>query len=135
MTIDRNHPALINNNNTIFDLPIDETAQLITDAVAYYARQLDYVTANTSDSHIDDFMMISDILHQLMPLTTYALTELDDDTYNHNFETAFADETLLNNIIYFDCYNNCATKLERPQLFLHLNKLTEEQIDELADNL
>lgn len=133
MTIDRNHPALINNDNTIFDLPIDETAQLITDAVAYYAINLAYVTTNTSDSHIDDFTMITDILHQLMPLTTYNLSDLDDDTYRHHLELAF-EPSLINDILYFEHYNNCAQLGDRPDILDHFNQLTEDQLDELVND-
>lgn len=134
MTTPRDHIALRNNDNTIFDLPIDETAQLLTDATTYYAKQLAYVTTNTSDSHIDDFMMISDILHQLMPLTTYGLSDADDDIYRYELELAF-EPSLINNILYFDRRNNCALTIERPQLLSHFNDLTDDQIDELAADL
>lgn len=133
MTIDRNHPALINNDNTIFDLPIDETAQLITDAVAYYAINLAYVTENPSDSHFDDFTMITDILHQLMPLTKYDLADLDNNSYRHRLELAFKP-SLINDILYFEHYNNCAQLGDRPDILDHFNQLTEDQLDELIND-
>ena len=104
----RDHIALINNDDTIFDLSIDETTALIDNAIAYYAKQLAYLADNVSDSHLDDYIMISDILPKLMLLSSYNEVDMTSADYSYStlFDTTF-DASLINDILYFDHYNKC----------------------------
>lgn len=131
----RDHIALINNDDTIFDLSIDETTALIDNAIAYYAKQLAYLADNVSDSHLDDYIMISDILPKLMLLSSYNEVDMTSADYSYStlFDTTF-DASLINDILYFDHYNNCALIADRPTILNHFNKLTEEQLDSLMND-
>lgn len=133
MTDIRNHIALLNNDNTIFDLPADEAASVIDNAITYYAKYLAYTTANTSDSHIDDYFMISDILAQLMPLSSYYADDMTDEVFSTSLQLAF-EPSLINDILYFNHYNNCALTGDTPTIISLFNQLTEEQLDDLVND-
>lgn len=129
----RDHIALINNDDTIFDLSIDESSSLIDDALAYYSRQLTYLANNISDSHLDDYFMISNILTKLMPISSYYAIDMTSAAYSTLYDNTF-DASLINDILYFDHYNNCALIADRPNILNHFNKLTEEQLDTLMND-
>ena len=129
----RDHIALINNDDTIFDLSIDESSFLIDDAIAYYSRQLTYLANNISDSHLDDYFMISNILTKLMPISSYYAIDMTSAAYSTLYDNTF-DASLINDILYFDHYNNCAALDDAPLILNHFNKLTEEQLDDLMND-
>ena len=132
MTTNRTHPALINNDDTIFDLSTEETTSLINEYTNILAQRLAYVMTWTSDSHIDDFFMIQAILTKMMPVTGYHESDMTPEQYSAALDTAF-DDTTLNDIFYHEFYNN-ATLISTPKIFKHFNELTEDQVDNMLND-
>lgn len=125
------HPAL-KPDNLIYDLPVREQVKLIDDLTRIYSQRISDSLAYLSDSPIDDFYNIADMLPTLLGLTSYALDNMTEAMYTNDFNKTFNDR-LITDMVTHEHFNNLTGKIDRPLIFDYFNTLTEGQIYELED--